>query len=176
MTPGEMRASMIGPNQSGNLLFFLPQFTYSIGPGRPAADVYRPEITRRLMALTLIHGTGVWPIFCNRSPVEKSWKVFEKLRDSTVDFVPYWKWDANGDLNRIGVYATLYRQSRAAVLAVSNLSEEDRQVTIPAKALTTVFPSLRRANDPMDGRPVVLDNGALILDVGNRNFRLILLE
>lgn len=172
MTMGEIRASMIGPNQFGTLTFFLPQFSYGYEP----REAYREEVTRRLLAMTLLHGTKVWGIFCNKIPVQSSWKAFDRLTENTVDFLPYWKWAVNRSLNEKGIYAVLYRQKGQAILAVSNLSGSEQEVSLPMAELLKVFSGLKTVEDVTDNLPVRLSDDRLTLDVKAKDYRLILLR
>ena len=132
--------------------------------------------TRRLMALALIHGT---PIYCGAIqafPMHTAWGVLDELRGPTVDFIPYWEWPLNEELNARDIYASIYHQPEHSVLVVSNLSASDAGVAIPRSELDRLVPGFERAEDHMDGWGVELDDDSLRISVPAKNFRLISLN
>ncbi|MBN1445290.1 MAG: hypothetical protein JW957_04195, partial [Candidatus Omnitrophica bacterium] len=168
----EFRAYMIGPNQTGAVYFFLPQAL-----GVDPKEAMKEETVRRSLAMTLIHGTQIWPGFCHMGPVAKSREVLGRLEEEKVRFLPYWEWiDINTELNKKKVYASIYLQSSRAVLAISNLSQDDIDVSIPRALIEAVFPGLQSVKDVMDYFPVDVDNEYLLLRLPGKDFRLLLLE
>ena len=177
MTPGEMKASLLGLNQSGAIVTFLPQMSYPESYGTDVTNYYPDAVTRHLLAMTLPHGTKIFPTFCNKMPVLYAWDVFKQLSENSTEFIPYWKWSVNDQLNPQSIYASLYKQSGKAVLAISNISSNTvNSLVIPKSYLDSVFQGADVATDPMDNLPVVLNGNGLTLSIFPKDFRLILLS
>jgi len=168
----EMRALMIGPNQYGCGFIFLPQFSYL----KDKKSAFKIKPARTLLAFMLPHGTKLWATFCNRIPVCQANRVFNMLEDSPITFLPYWKWhDVNSNLNKMEIYATMYAQEDKALLAVSNLSAQNREVTIERTMLEKALEKhIDSVSDPMDNRDVGLDAEKLTLKIEEKDFRLIM--
>jgi len=169
---GEMRANFIGPNQLGFVRVFLPQFNH----GFDSKQAYRPEVTRRLLALTLLHGAKAWWIFCNAAPFADAANALDKLGPDRVEFTPYWEWLLNERLNGRRIYASLYKGSRAALIALSNLSDQDAEVKLTPAELRDAFPGFTTITDPLDKAPVERTPDGVRVRVGRRNLRVLLLE
>lgn len=175
-TTAEFRARYIGPNQFGVVEVYLPQFSTGTDTTEVSATQQIIIGTRRLMALALVHGT---PIYCGaiqNFPMHTAWGVLDELRGPTVDFIPYWEWPFNEELNTRDIYASIYHQPEHSVLVVSNLAASNASVKIPRSELNRLLPGLKGARDNMDRRPVQLDDEFLRLDVLGKNFRLISLD
>ncbi len=175
-TTAEFRARYIGANQFGIVEVYLPQFGSGTDTTEVSANEQITTGTRRLMALTLVHGT---PIYCGAIQawwVHTAWGVLDELRGPTVDFIPYWEWPFNEKLNARDIYASIYHQPEQSVLVVSNLSASDAPVAIPRAELDRLIPGLTSAQDNMDGHSVELDDASLRLRVQAKNFRLISLH
>jgi hypothetical protein len=176
ITPGEFRARFIGPNQFGTLFVYLPQFGYGVDRSKLSYEDHEKMGARRLMALTLVHGTAIYGTYIDRKPLFASWGVLDELTGPKVEFIPYWKWPLNNQLNPKGIYASVYRQPEQSVLAISNLTATDTMVEIPRAELNKLIPGLKSASDTMDQLPVTLNDKHLKLEVSQKNFRLILLK
>ncbi len=171
-TTGEFRANWIGPNQSGLVEVYLPQFAVGVDTDLSAGQQVI-QGTPRLLALALIHGT---PIYCGNAhtvPTFQAWSVLDELRGPTVDFIPYWDWAFNEKINPRGLYATLYHQPANSVLVVSNLSEIDQGVAIPRAELDRLAPGFAQAEDHMHGWKAELDEESLRISIPAKNFRMI---
>ena len=173
LTLGEFRADMIGYNQFGTISVFLPQFNYWNDP----KEAYQEKVTRRLMAMTFQHGTKIFPVFCNKGPIEETWKIFdEELQEDKVDFLPYWKWDINKLQNKNSVYLSLYRQSNKAILVASNLSQTKQTVRISTKSMKEVFANVHKITDPFDKTKIEFNDDYIEFNIEDEDFRLLLLE
>jgi len=168
----EMRANFIGPNQSGFVRVFLPQFGY----GHEPKEAYREEVTRHLLALTALHGTPAWWIFCNATPFAKMANAMDRLGDGPVEFVPYWKWDVNKSLNPQGVYASMYKGHRGVVIATSNLSEKGVEALLPIAALRAAMSKWSSTTDILDGGKVEVTADGVRLTVKAKDVRVLLFE
>lgn len=126
----------------------------------------------------LPHGTKLWAIFCNRGPVCQVNRAFDMLEASSAEFLPYWKWrDVNSSLNGQEVYVTMYIQADKALLAISNLSGQDKPVSLKRSLIEkALHKRIDSAADPVDNQSTSLNASELTVDVKSKDFRLIMLN
>lgn len=172
-TLGEWRARWLGQNQFGVQMTYLTQFGYGLGPN---VDKVQQELigTPRLLTMALLHGTQVWNQYVDETAMYRVWTVLDELNDSAATFVPYWQWPAaNADLNPRGVYASAYRGDRRLLLALGNLSPEERTVSVPLAALQAQGVRVTQVADHAHGQPVEITNSLLKCTIAPKNFRLL---
>lgn len=172
----EMRANFIGPNQAGFVRVFLPQFGHGLDRKEALKSAYTPEITRRLLALTLLHGTPVWGIFCNAAPISKVADLFDTFGEEQVSFLPYWEWEVGNEREEKAVYASLYFSRNRALVAVCNLSDRDEWASLSLQKLNSIIPNLKEIQDPMDSLPLVVESNHIRIYVKGANFRILMLR
>ncbi len=173
MSLGEWRARWLGPNQFGVQMTCLPAFGYGMGP-----DVDRGEQQRigtpRLLAMSLLHGTQVWNQYIDSPLLYRAWSVLDELDEPDATFVPYWEWpEINEALNTQDVYATGYSGQDRLLLVLTNLSDQEREVTVPLAQIAARAGAVSQVADNMHNLPVRLDGGAVKCTVGPKNFRLL---
>jgi len=170
---GEWRTRWLGPNQFGVQMTYLPSFGYGLGPN---VNPVEQEVigTPRLLAMSLLHGTHLWAQYLDVSLLYKAWTVLDELDEPDVAFLPYWQWPAvNKPLNAHGVYVTAYRGKERVLLVLSNLSAEEREITLPVAAIKTRTGAVSKVADHMHSQPVGLEGGIVKCTVGAKNFRLL---
>lgn len=180
---GEWRAQWLGHNQLGVQLVYHAQFGYGVDLTHKTRADHEKEGTPTLIAMALMHGTPIFAQYLDTDLMYRCWGAFDLLDEQTVDFIPYWEWPLNQKLHHHHVYTSLYRQSKKAIMVVSNLSPTRQLAHIPLAELRQVFPKFQTAIDPLENdqltstpylAPELPDE--FIIDVPAKGFRLVLLE
>jgi hypothetical protein len=170
---GEWRTRWLGPTPYGVQMSYLPAFGYGLGPN---VDRAKEQVigTPRLLAMALLHGTQVWSEYLEKPLLYRTWTVLDELDEAGVEFLPYWQWPAvNQPLNAQGVYATAYVGKERVIVVLSNLTAEDRVVTLPLAEIKCHSGAVSQIADNMHGQPVSREGGNVTCTIGAKNFRLL---
>ncbi len=98
----------------------------------PESVMLDPRATRDFLVYTLLTDTLVWPIWCHRDEVLKTWRVKDRfgIGADDVEFIPYWDARPAAVANVAEVKVTAYRRPKAALWVLGNVAFEARKVTL----------------------------------------------
>ncbi len=160
-----VRAEFTG-RQWGLIPLFLPELGGASG--------HKQERTRELLALLLPHGTRFWAGACDIPTLNAALDALEEFGLTDARFLPYW---SSGDVLAVAqpeAIASAYaRDGAGAVLVVSNLADEEREVAVEVDLQAIGIDGEASAGDVLDGGEVTLAGTALTVSVPARDFRLI---
>jgi len=141
--------------------------------------------TEAVIALSLVNGTVVWPAWVHFDVLFPVYKALDRFGVADIDeFLPYW---SNQEIVETcvpslmsgsdGIYVSVYKKSKRALLAISNLTPEDKtaQVTVNLARLGISEDGLI-AKDAVSEEIIPCQEGSFILPIKNKNFRLIVLR
>lgn len=90
-----------------------------------------PVPTRDMLSRVMQADMVVWPLFCNRGEITKTWKFREEfgIGEPGVEFIPYWeKQPVQSDA--ADVVCGVYRNGSKALVIVSNLNRTGKEVKL----------------------------------------------
>ena len=166
------RTELTGHNL-GVVPVFLPEF-----PGGTGSGARNERNSRHLIAATRLHDMNVWPVWTARAPFKELWEAQDRfgIGEADVEFIGYW--DAKlAETGSDEVLVSAYTREGRALLVVSNfLGHEDLTVTVTPNLGLLGLEGDVAAQDLLSGEPIVLDAGAMSLDLLEGQARLVMIE
>jgi hypothetical protein len=164
MSLDSFRCEYMG-RQWGLMPFFLPEFR------APWIDQVEP--TRGMMALLLIHDTGVWPIWCNAKVVDEAYRAMDAFGFVDSEFLPYFGEQPPAATDLPDVYVSAYRRDDGqALLVIANLGREERTGAVRLDLKRLAVPATRVCTWP-DQQPLTLTDNTLQVTVPGLGYRLV---
>jgi hypothetical protein len=160
------RAEYMG-RQWGIMPFFLPEFD--------AAHAQQVEPTRGLMALLMLHDTGVWPIWCNAEVVNEALAALDSFGYVDSDFVGYFSATPPATTDMADVYVSAYRKPGKTLLVVGNTGREERAGEVTVSAAGLGF-TPRRAMLWPSKQALTLAGGKLHLTVPGLGYQMVVVQ
>ncbi len=156
--------------QSGTVSVLLPAW-------RDTAVYGRPDETEQMLALTLQHDIEVWPIWCAGRPVQESWEAKARFgMTSDAVFHPYWRDQDFVATEAENVLIGLYSKPGAALVIVSNMTDEDRAIPLTVDFGALGLPEGATAVNPISLETISVEGGALSIEVKARRFGMVWLR
>jgi len=134
LSPDTFRAQMMS-QQLGLVPVLLPV----LASGNYLRKEPYPKITqealptREILALTLAHGTLVWPLYCNRKEVDTAYNELQQFGVTAPDtrFHPYWK-EANRAAVREsdGTLMSYYKREGSLLMILVNTRNVERNAEV----------------------------------------------
>jgi hypothetical protein len=123
-----LRAEYRG-RHAGLAPFLIPEFATPEGMPDPERTAV-PEPTTEMLALTLLHDIGVWPIYCHTETVEAVRRAQREFGTATARFVPYWENGGPARMSHPGLLASAWIRPQEALLVVANRSDKAAQTRL----------------------------------------------
>jgi len=132
--------------------------------------------TRDFLVMTLLTDALVWPIWCNREEVYKTWAVKEEfgIGDADVQFLPYWSAGHPVRSGHEDVKVTLYRKPARLLLIVGNVSFEKRPVVLRLALRKLGLRSGATLIDGISRERFTAAEGEVKMSIPARDFRMLL--
>lgn len=177
MIPADYFRAQLMSQQFGFVPFFLPTLaSASFRRAEPFPNIDKlPGPTRELLALTLVHSTQVWPLYCNRAEVDAANEILAEFNtgDPETEFVPYWtpnnKVAVNSRADRLLSY---YKNGDRLLVVVSNLSANDEVTEIDFKNICGTVEGLE-VTDAASKALLPHQGGKVFVKIPPKDFRLI---
>ncbi|MFA5689683.1 MAG: LamG domain-containing protein [Kiritimatiellales bacterium] len=140
--------------QWGAVMVWLPCLKFD--KGLMANPVTARDMLSRIMQADM----AIWPLFCNREEVLKTWRFREEfgITDKAVEFIPYWADDAI-TADKENVVVGYYKNDKKILAIISNLNRTGEKVKINFGdlAVSSVRNAETRTQIPLNGKSVELN-------------------
>jgi hypothetical protein len=165
-----LRAEYRG-QQAGLAPFLIPELATPAGLPDPTLTAV-PGPTKEMLALTLLHDVGVWPIYCHQEAVEAVRQAQRRFGIAEAHFVPYWETGGPVVITGPSLLASAWIKRAGALLVVVNRGRQAVGTRLRLR------PRVSRgrwaiASDALTGEAVAGDGTCLSLSVPARGFRLL---
>jgi Family of unknown function (DUF6067) len=168
-----LRAEYQG-HHAGLAPFVIPELATRAGLPDPKLTAEAAP-TNELLALTLLHDLGVWPIYCDLAAVNAVREAQRRFGTAEASFAPYWESGGPAIMGDRALLASAWVRSGAMLLVVVNRSRQEAQTHLRLRAEVCHDP-LIRAQDALAGKELPVDAASLRLSVPARGFRLLRLS
>ena len=160
-----IRAEFMGHNW-GVMPFFLPEFRGDFAE--------KPEPTRHLVGLSLLHDFALWPLWCKTDEVNRVYEALDEFGIVDAELLPYW---GNADLvggQSEAVNCTAYRKPKGgALLCVVNLTRQAQTPTLAVNWARLASPGAPSVVDALTKAPVPVQGNSVTVEIQPLNFRLL---
>jgi len=133
------------------------------------------RVSRELLALTALHDTITWPIFCDPEPFYKYWDIREKfgITDKEVVFYPYWLEKSPFISSEKDIYISAYFNKNKWLVIAANLSLKDIVSDITIKGDCSNIISIK---DAETNEVIPHLNNKIKISIPKRDVRFIVIE
>jgi hypothetical protein len=168
-----LRAEYRGEH-AGLAPFFIPEFASPEGlPDPGLTDI--PGPTNEMLALTLLHDIGVWPIYCHLPGVEAVVKAQQEFGIAEAGFIPYWDRGGPVVMTAPHLLASAWIRPAGLLLVVANRGRAASQTRVRLRGRLGRH-RVRGAADALTAETLPLSDKGFSLSVPARSFRLVRLQ